>query len=70
MGLPAAANDIEQKRSLAKFFDWYNLARSHQALGWRTPNEAYLGPLSLSLSFCPKIRSRRNYQYPAAFSFS
>jgi hypothetical protein len=43
MGLPAAANGIEQKRSLAKFFDWYNLRRSHQTLGWRTPNEAYLG---------------------------
>jgi hypothetical protein len=33
----------EQKRSLAEFFDWYNLRRPHQALGWRTPNEAYLG---------------------------
>jgi putative transposase len=33
---------IEQKRSLAEFFDWYNLRRPHQALGWCTPNEAYL----------------------------
>src|SRR5258705_13987719 len=32
-----------QKRSLAEFFDWYNLRRPHQALGWRTPDEAYLG---------------------------
>ena len=38
-----AANGIEQKRSLAGFFDWYNLWRPHQALGWRTPDEAYLG---------------------------
>ena len=37
-----AANGIEQKRSLAEFFDWYNLRRPHQALGWRTPDEAYL----------------------------
>src|SRR6201984_3031021 len=41
--LRPAANGIEQKRSLAEFFDWYNLRRPHQALGWRTPNEAYLG---------------------------
>ena len=41
--LRPAANGIEQKRSLAAFFDWYNLRRPHQALSWRTPNEAYLG---------------------------
>jgi putative transposase len=33
--LRPAANGIEQKRSLAEFFDWYNLQRPHQALGWR-----------------------------------
>src|SRR5436190_2659328 len=41
--LRPAANGIEQKRSLAEFFDWYNLRRPHQALSWRTPDEAYLG---------------------------
>jgi putative transposase len=41
--LRPAANGIEQKRSLAEFFDWYNPQRPHQALGWRTPVEAYLG---------------------------
>ena len=41
--LHPAANGIEQKRSLGEFFDWYNLRRPHQALGWRTPDEAYLG---------------------------
>ena len=40
--LRPAANGIEQS-SLAEFFDWYNLRRQHQALGWRTPSEAYLG---------------------------
>src|SRR6516162_69753 len=40
--LRPAANGIEQKRSLAEFFAWYNLRRPHQALGRRTPNEAYL----------------------------
>ena len=40
--LRPAANGIEQKRSLAEFFDWYNLRRPHQALSWRTPDEAYL----------------------------
>jgi putative transposase len=41
--LRPAANGIEQKRSLAEFFDWYNLRRPHQALGGRTPAEADLG---------------------------
>jgi putative transposase len=41
--LRPATNGIEQKRSLAEFFDWYNLRRPHQALSWRTPDEAYLG---------------------------
>src|ERR1700720_3137601 len=41
--LRPAADGIEQKRSLAEVFDWYNLRRPHQAFGWRTPYEAYLG---------------------------
>jgi putative transposase len=41
--LRPAANGIDQKRRLGEFFDWYNLRRPHQALGWRTPEEAYLG---------------------------
>ncbi len=41
--LRPAANGIEQTRSLGEFFDWYNLRRPHQALGWRIPDEAYLG---------------------------
>src|SRR5438132_2564188 len=44
--LRPAANGIEQRRSLAEFFDWYNLRRPHQALGWRTLDEAYLGHLT------------------------
>jgi transposase InsO family protein len=39
--LRPAADGIEQKRS--EFFDSYNLRRPHQALEWRTPDEAYLG---------------------------
>jgi hypothetical protein len=27
--------------------DWYNLRRPHQALSWRTPDEAYLGQSGL-----------------------
>ena len=41
--LRPAANGLEQKRSLVEFFDWYNRRRPHQALGWQTPDEAYLG---------------------------
>ena len=41
--LRPAANALEQKRSLAAFFDWYNQRRPHQSLGWRTPDEAYFG---------------------------
>src|SRR5947209_19119917 len=44
--LRPATNGIEQKRSLAEFFDWYNLRRPHQALNWRTPDEAYLGTIA------------------------
>ncbi len=39
--LRPAANGLQQKRSLAEFFDWYNHRRPHQALGWQTPDEAY-----------------------------
>ena len=42
--LRPAADGIEQKRSLGEFFDWYNLRRPHQPLGWRTPDEACDGP--------------------------
>jgi putative transposase len=44
--LRPADNGIEQKHSLAEFFDWYNLRRPHQALGWRTPDEAYCRQLT------------------------
>ena len=43
--LRPAANGIEQKRSLTEFFGWYNRRRPHQALRWRTPDEAYFGQL-------------------------
>jgi putative transposase len=44
--LRPAASGLEQKRSLADFFDWYNLRRPHQSLGWQTPDEAYSGRLA------------------------
>jgi putative transposase len=43
--LRPAANGLEQQRSLAEFFDWYNHRRPHQTLGWQTPDEAYCGRL-------------------------
>lgn len=44
--LRPAANGIEQKRSLAECFDWYNRRRPHQSLAWQTPDEAYFGALA------------------------
>ncbi len=39
-------NGIEQQRSLAQCFDWYNRKRPHQSLNWKTPDEAYFGTLA------------------------
>lgn len=39
-------NGIEQQRSLAKCFDWYNGKRPHQSMDWQTPDEAYFGTLT------------------------
>jgi transposase InsO family protein len=44
--LRPAANGLEQKRSLAEFFDWYNRQRPHQALGWQTLDEAYFSTIA------------------------
>jgi putative transposase len=41
--LRPSIDGIEQTRSLTEFFAWYNYRRPHQALGWRTPDEAYFG---------------------------
>jgi putative transposase len=39
-------NGIEQKKSLAACFDWYNSRRPHQSLNWQTPDETYFGALA------------------------
>lgn len=39
-------NGVEQQRSLAQCFDWYNRLRPHQSLNWKTPDEAYFGALA------------------------
>ena len=44
--LRPAANGIEQHKSLAEFFDWYNRRRPHQSLAWKTPDEACFGMLA------------------------
>src|ERR1700747_2813424 len=61
--LRPAANGIEQKRSLAEFFDWYNLRRPHQALGWRTPDEAYLGQSAAATALGAWRPARRGHGF-------
>ena len=39
-------NGIEQRKSLADCFDWYNRRRPHQSLGWKTPDETYFDALA------------------------
>ena len=39
-------NGIAQQRSLAECFDWYNVRRPHQSLGWRTPDETYFSEMA------------------------
>ena len=39
-------NGIEQQKSLAQCFEWYNRRRPHQSLDWQTPDEAYFGVLA------------------------
>jgi putative transposase len=41
--LRPAAIALEQKHSLAGFFDRYNRRHPHQSLGSHTPNEVYIG---------------------------
>jgi putative transposase len=48
--LRPAVDGIEQTRSLSEFFAWYNYRRPHQALGWRTPDEAYFGTIVQALA--------------------
>jgi Integrase core domain len=61
--LRPAANGIEQKRSLAEFFDWYNLRHRHQALGWRTPNEAYLGQSMAATPLAARRHAEPRYEF-------
>lgn len=44
--LRPCANGIEQQKSLAQCFDWYNHRRPHQSLDWKTPDEAYFDALA------------------------
>jgi len=43
--LHAYANGTEARTALTRYFGFYNARRSHQALEYRTPDEAYFGAL-------------------------
>jgi hypothetical protein len=66
--LRPAANALEQKRSLAAFFDWYNGPRPHQSLGWQTPDEVSRDVLDAELrQRAAELRQHRLRHPPASF---
>ena len=46
--LHAYANGTEARTALTRYFSFYNTRRSHQALGYRTPDEVYFDGLAAS----------------------
>jgi putative transposase len=42
------ANGTEARTSLTRYSGFYNARRSHQALGYRTPDEVYFNALAAS----------------------
>ena len=46
--LHAYTNGTEARTALTRYFSFYNARRSHQALEYRTPDEAYFGGLAAS----------------------
>jgi len=48
--LHAYENGTELRRGLAEYFDFYNAARTHQALDYRTPDQVYYGRLERKLA--------------------
>lgn len=42
------ANGSEARTALARYFSFYNTRRSHQSLGYRTPDEVYFAALAAS----------------------
>ena len=46
--LHAYTNGTEAREALTRYFSFYNARRSHQTLGYRTPDEAYFEALAAS----------------------
>jgi transposase InsO family protein len=48
--LHAYTNGTEARTALSRYFSFYNSRRSHQALEYRTPDEAFFAGLTVSTS--------------------
>jgi transposase InsO family protein len=46
--LHAYASGSEARRSLTRYFDFYNGRRVHESLAYATPDEVYFGALARS----------------------
>lgn len=61
-------NGVEQKKSLAARFDWYNRHRPHQSLSWQTLDQTYMAqrfacePVGLARGVCGKVFKILNYK--------
>ena len=68
--LKAYANGLEARRGLREYFRFYNERRPHQALGYRTPAEAFYGePAEEDEDLDEDLKERRYSDQPVLVSY-